>query len=157
MRGDLPDEVAYSSTHESLIREYLDGESLRLSRGKPDGLFDQYRESLQRQSLLGEDTLEVSGAPTLEENPSSVLAALTMDTSTAAMLEGDLPNLVLWDSHSNNRFAHERASSVHWMSIQKSASQGLPPSPLPSHEQAAPAALAVQESLLSGRGLSCRS
>ena len=108
-RGSLPAGVDYSVSDETLIRAFLLEEAERLAGEDADGLFAQYRDGLQRQDLLAEGSLTAAEAPSFDDNLDSALAALSDGLSAAVMLEGDLPDLTIWDTHSDNQLKQDAA------------------------------------------------
>lgn len=109
VRGELPAGVDYSPSDEDLIRAFLLEEAERLAGEDTDGLFAQYRDGLQRQDLLAQGSLVASESPSFDNNLDSALAALADGLSAAVMLEGDLPDLTTWDTHSGNQLKQDAA------------------------------------------------
>ena len=108
-RGELPAGVDYSSSDEELIQAFLLEEADRLAGEDADGLFAQYRDGLLRKDLLSEGSLVTAESPAFEDNLDSALAALSDGLSAAVMLEGDLPDLTTWDTHSDNQIKQDAA------------------------------------------------
>ena len=105
-QGQLPEGIPYSPDTEALIRAYLADEAARLDDG---GLITQFGEGLVRQDALGAVGLQVSESSMFEQDLNNALAALSADAAAAVMIEGDLPQLTAWDSHSDNYLKQDGA------------------------------------------------
>lgn len=100
LQGDLPEQASGLNLREDLIAEYLQS----VSDGRSGQLAEDYRSSLQRRSGLDaySHLFDVPSSPTFQESVALATDALANDIAVSAMVQGPLPDLVRWDSHSDN-------------------------------------------------------
>jgi hypothetical protein len=108
-QGQLPEGIDYDPDAEALIRAFLRDEAERLAGADDDGLYGQYRDGLLRQEQLSEGGLSVPAEPTFEDGLASAITALSQGDSASVILQGDLPDLTTWDTHSDNQLKQDAA------------------------------------------------
>ena len=100
LQGEQPVSASELTLRDDLIADYLQS----VSENRSGRLAEDYRASLKRRAGLDEfaHLFDVPTAPTFQESVALAADALANDIAVSAMVQGPLPDLVRWDSHSDN-------------------------------------------------------
>jgi hypothetical protein len=108
VHGELPSHFQGDESQESALQEFLANEHEALSPTNP--LFERMQGAwTQREALRGEFPLHVGRDPSISDQIDNVVDAFQSGISCCATLMSELPELVVWDSHSDNALNQSRA------------------------------------------------
>ena len=108
--GSLPPDGRYEPEIESRVRAFLAEEAAAMAASEPSPLLDQYAEALQRYDDLeeGVESIRLQAFAQWREEAEAGVAALSGGLSRAVVIEGTVPMLSQWDSHSSNDMLQDR-------------------------------------------------
>jgi hypothetical protein len=108
VRGDLPAHFQESEQHAEALQEFLNTEYQVLDGDQ--ALFQRLSSAWSRRSELGQDfPLDISLDPTISSEIDNLVDAFQAGISCCATLKCKLPQLVDWDSHSDNSLNQSQA------------------------------------------------
>jgi hypothetical protein len=104
VEGTLPTDARFDPVVETRVRAFLAEEAGEMASAEPSALVDQYVDGLARYDDLeaGIDELRLQAYAQWREQAEAGVAALSGGFSRAIVIEGSLPLLSQWDSHSSN-------------------------------------------------------
>ncbi len=108
VHGDLPAHFQGDESQELALQNFLANEHEALS--PTNSLFERLQGAWeQREVLRGDFPLQVGQDPSISDQIDNVVQAFESGLSCCATLMSEMPELVVWDSHSDNALNQTRA------------------------------------------------